>query len=46
MLRYFTGHNVKDVAQIVGRGVGTVTKQLSRAHERLRKTLSEMEAKI
>jgi RNA polymerase sigma-70 factor (ECF subfamily) len=40
MLRYFSGHSVKDVAQIVGRGIGTVTKQLSRAHKRLQKTLS------
>lgn len=44
MLRYFTGHSVKDVAEIVGRSVGTVTKQLSRAHKRLRKVLLEMEA--
>lgn len=26
MLRYLAGHSVKDVADIVGRGVGTVTK--------------------
>jgi len=44
MLRYFTGHSVKDVAEIVGRSVGTVTKQLSRAHKRLRRVLIEMEA--
>jgi RNA polymerase sigma-70 factor (ECF subfamily) len=44
MLRYFTGHSIKDVAEIVGRSVGTVTKQLSRAHKRLRKVLLEMEA--
>ncbi|MBN2457457.1 MAG: sigma-70 family RNA polymerase sigma factor [Sedimentisphaerales bacterium] len=36
MLRYFGGNNVKDVADILGRGLGTVTKQLSRAHKRLR----------
>ncbi len=36
MLRYFGGHTVKDVAGISGRSVGTVTKQLSRAHKRLR----------
>jgi len=40
-LRYFTGHSVKDVAKIVSRSVGTVTKQLSRAHKRLRKMLKE-----
>lgn len=36
MLRYFCGHSVKEVAAILGRSVGTVTKQLSRAHKRLR----------
>lgn len=39
MLHYFAGHNVKDVAEIVGRSVGTVTKQLSRARKRLRNIL-------
>jgi RNA polymerase sigma-70 factor (ECF subfamily) len=43
MLRYFSGRSVKDVAEIVGRSVGTVTKQLSRAHKRLRKILKEPE---
>lgn len=43
MLRYFASHNVKDVAAIVGRSIGTVTKQLSRARIRLRKTLKESE---
>ena len=41
MLRYFAGHSVKDVADIAGRGIGTVTKQLSRAHKHLRKILKE-----
>jgi len=41
MLRYLGGNSVKDVAGIVGRSVGTVTKQLSRAHRRLRKMLKE-----
>jgi RNA polymerase sigma-70 factor (ECF subfamily) len=36
MLRYFSKHSVKEIAQITGRSVGTVTKQLSRARERLR----------
>jgi len=40
-LRYFSGHSVKDVADVLGRGVGTVTKQLSRAHKRLRNILKE-----
>lgn len=39
MLRYFGGHRVRDVSKIVGRSVGTVTKQLSRAHRRLRRML-------
>jgi len=42
MLRYFSGHCVRDVSEIVGRSVGTVTKQLSRAHKRLRKILKEI----
>jgi RNA polymerase sigma-70 factor (ECF subfamily) len=41
MLRHFGGYSVKEVADITGRGVGTVTKQLSRAHRRLRVLLGE-----
>jgi RNA polymerase sigma-70 factor (ECF subfamily) len=41
MLRYFSGHSVKGVAEAAGRSVGTVTKQLSRAHKRLRTILKE-----
>ena len=41
MLRYFGPHSVRDVASIVGRSIGTVTKQLSRAHKRLRNHLKE-----
>jgi RNA polymerase sigma-70 factor (ECF subfamily) len=41
MLRYFGSHTVKEVALISGRSVGTVTKQLSRAHRRLRHALKE-----
>jgi RNA polymerase sigma-70 factor (ECF subfamily) len=43
MLRYFTGRSVKDVAEILGRSIGTVTKQLSRAHKRLRNILERSE---
>lgn len=43
MLRYFGGNSVKEVAAIVNRGVGTVTKQLSRAHVRLRNLLERPE---
>ena len=46
MLRYFGDNSVKDVAKIVGRSVGTVTKQLSRAHKHLRNVLSETEAEL
>ena len=46
ILRYLGDNNVKDVADIVGRSVGTVTKQLSRAHKRLRKILSETEVEL
>jgi RNA polymerase sigma-70 factor (ECF subfamily) len=45
VLRYFDGHDVAAVAAITGRPVGTVTKQLSRAHERLRKALAATEVK-
>ena len=41
MLRYFGGYSATEVAEIVGRSVGTVTKQLSRAHGHLRVLLGE-----
>ncbi len=41
MLRYFSGYSVKEVADIAGRSVGTVTKQLSRARRQLRLSLQE-----
>ena len=43
MLRYFSDHSVNEVAQLLGRSVGTVTKQLSRAHKRLRTMLERSE---
>jgi RNA polymerase sigma-70 factor (ECF subfamily) len=43
MLRYLGNKSVKDVADIVGRSIGTVTKQLSRAHKHLRKILERTE---
>ena len=39
MLRYFDGRSVHDIARITTRPMGTVTKQLSRAHRRLRRWL-------
>ena len=40
-LRYFDGHSVQEIADLTGRPLGTVTKQLSRAHDRLRSKLRE-----
>ena len=42
MLRYFGGHSVKEVAEISERSVGTVTKQLSRAHKHLKCIMREL----
>jgi len=41
MLRYFGPHSVNQLANVLNRSVGTVTKQLSRAHRRLRNQLKE-----
>jgi RNA polymerase sigma-70 factor, ECF subfamily len=41
-LRYLEGHSVSEIAQALDRPVGTVTKQLSRAIDRLRGTLKEV----
>lgn len=43
MLRYFSDNTVNDVAAILDRSVGTVTKQLSRARYRLRRILERSE---
>jgi RNA polymerase sigma-70 factor (ECF subfamily) len=40
-LRYFGGHSVQQIAEMTGRPVGTVTKRLSRAIERLRESLEK-----
>jgi RNA polymerase sigma-70 factor (ECF subfamily) len=40
-LRHFEGHSVQEVATITGRPLGTVTKQLSRAHKRLQQWLEQ-----
>ena len=42
-LRYFGGRSVTEVAALAGRPVGTVTKQLSRALQRLKLILREVE---
>ena len=43
MLHYFGRNSVGDVAKMLDRSVGTVTKQLSRARIRLRKILERQE---
>jgi len=43
MLKYFNRHDVATIAEMSGRPVGTVTKQLSRARRRLRGWLRELE---
>lgn len=42
LLRYFEGHPVGDIARMIGRPTGTVTKQLSRAHARLRRQMEAL----
>ncbi len=41
LLRYFGGHTVGQIADITGRSIGTITKQLSRAHHNLRQRIKE-----
>lgn len=43
MLRYFGPHSVDELAALLNRSVGTVTKQLSRAHRRLKNRLREFD---
>jgi RNA polymerase sigma-70 factor (ECF subfamily) len=43
VMRYVEGRSMKEIAQCTGRPVGTVTKQLSRAIERLREWLVEVQ---
>jgi RNA polymerase sigma-70 factor (ECF subfamily) len=45
-LRYFADHSVQEIATITGRPVGTVTKQLSRAIERLRARMGTSELRV
>ncbi|MGB7345950.1 MAG: sigma-70 family RNA polymerase sigma factor [Pirellulaceae bacterium] len=40
-LRHFDGHSMQEIATITGRPLGTVTKQISRAHERLHRWFTE-----
>ncbi len=41
-LRYLEGHSVSDIGRVLGRPVGTVTKQLSRGITRLKSLLVEV----
>ncbi len=43
MLKYFNGRSTRQIAQMTGRAIGTVSKQLSRAHKRLRRILKGTE---
>lgn len=43
MLRYFDGCDLRAIAEMTGRSIGTVSKQLTRAHERLRELLEDVE---
>jgi DNA-directed RNA polymerase specialized sigma24 family protein len=43
VLYYFDEQDIRSIAEIVGRPVGTVTMQLSRARKRLRGWLKEHE---
>lgn len=45
LLRYVQGHDVAAIALIRGSPVGTITKQLSRAHKRLEKLYGKRERK-
>lgn len=42
-LRYFEGKTFRDIAEITSRSVGSVSKQLTRAHGRLRHMLGGLE---
>ena len=43
MHKHFGGHGVRSIAEMTGRPVGTITKQLSRAYDRLRRRLKDVE---
>jgi len=43
MLKYFDGHKVGEIAEMLGCQAGTITVRLSRARARLRKLLKEYE---
>ena len=46
VMHYLDGHSAKRTSEILGRPIGTITKQLSRAIKRLRAQLSEVHNEI
>ena len=44
VMRYVNGHSTKEIADLTGRPLGTVTKQLSRSIERLRRWLVKVQS--
>jgi RNA polymerase sigma-70 factor (ECF subfamily) len=43
MLYYFSELNFREISGVTGRSIGTISKQISRGHKRLRKMLKEYE---
>ena len=43
MLKYFNGQSIRGISEMTGRAIGTVSKQLSRAHKRLQNILKGTE---
>jgi len=40
-MRYFDGLKLEEIAKATGKGIGTISKQLSRSHKRLREMLGD-----
>lgn len=45
-MRFFDGHSSQEIADVTERPLGSVTKQLSRAYERLRNWLTQTEEQV
>ena len=46
LLRYYGGHNCRDIAEMMNIPIGTVTKSLSRAYTQLRDALKTEESEV